>query len=73
MKPTISEIWQILNKATRGKMAVYDLACCMYGLDKNTILDIADKIHNDLYLDKWNWRKRAKIRIQNEKLDKCRI
>lgn len=66
-KLTTPRIWQILNKAVRGKLAVYDLACAMNGLSEDVIRDIADKIHNDLYLDRWDWRQRAKIDIQNKK------
>ncbi len=65
-KPTTQRIWQILNKAVRGKLAVYDLACAMNGLSEDVIRDIADKIHNDLYLDRWDWRQRAKIEIQDK-------
>lgn len=66
-KLTTPRIWKILNKAVRGKLAVYDLACAMNGLSEDVIRDIADKIHNDLYLDRWDWRQRAKIDIQNKK------
>ena len=69
-KLKVPEIWKILNKATRGHMAVYDLACAMYGLEEDTIRDIADKIHNDLYLDKWDWRKHAKEIIKNKQAEK---
>ena len=70
---TVTEIWQILNKATSGKLPCYDLACSMYGLSKNVILDIADKIHNDLYPKwKWNWRKQAKKRINQEKFNQIK-
>lgn len=58
---TVTEIWQILNKATSGKLPCYDLACSMYGISKDVILDIADKIHNDLFPHwKWDWKKKQK-------------
>lgn len=66
-KIDIPSIWKILNKAVHGKLAVYDLAISMYGLDKETVKDIAEKIHNDIYLNKWNWRKLAENKIEKEK------
>lgn len=69
-KLTTPEIWKILNKAVRGRLAVYDLACAMNGLSENVIRDIADKIHNDLYLDRWDWRQRAITDIQNKKYER---
>ena len=66
-KIDVPNIWKILNKAVNGKLAVYDLAISMYGLEENTIRDIADKIHNDQYLSKWDWRKLAKEKIEKEK------
>ena len=69
-KLTTPEIWKILNKAVRNKLPVYDLACAMNGLTEETVRDIADKIHNDLYLDRWDWRARAKINIKNEQHEK---
>lgn len=60
------EIWKILNKAVGNKLPVYDLAYSMNGLSKDVVKDIANKIHNDLYLSKWNWRELAKNKIKNE-------
>ena len=75
-KLTTPRIWQILNKAVRGRLPVYDLACAMNGLSEDVIRDIADKIHNDLYLDRWDWRERAKNEIKtnkfNEKIKKIK-
>lgn len=69
-KPTITEIWQTLNRATSGKLPCYDLACCMYGLSKEVILDIADKIHNDIFKNwNWDWRKQAQKKIEQEKFN----
>ena len=76
-KPSIHEIWKILNKAVHGKQPVYDLATKMLGLDYNTVMDIAEKIHNDIFLNKWNWRELTKNRIyiekENQRIEKCSI
>lgn len=45
----VSRIWYILYEAVMGKIPVYGLARHLVGLDKDTIMDIAQKIHDDMH------------------------
>lgn len=58
----VSKIWWLLNKAVKSKIPVYELALSCRGLQRETILELAEKLSIDLNTqNKKQWINKQKL------------